>query len=79
MNDYEISKLKKELQRKQELLKEEREDHKQTKDILVGIQAVTITSPRNAIDSTANSSSTDKPSKRSTSSWQTKSNKSNSN
>jgi len=26
MNDYEVTKLKKELQRKQELLKEERED-----------------------------------------------------
>jgi hypothetical protein len=30
MNDYEISKLKKELQRKQELLKEEREDREYT-------------------------------------------------
>ena len=29
MNDYEISKLKKELQRKQELLKEEQEDREQ--------------------------------------------------
>lgn len=41
MNDYEVTKLKKELQRKQELLKEEREDRENTEKRLVLIQAVT--------------------------------------
>lgn len=39
MNDYEISKLKKELQRKQDQLKEEREDHQHTQQRLVQLQA----------------------------------------
>ena len=50
MNDYEITKLKKELQRKQELLKEEKEDHRLTQDHLVKIQAVYLSLSRNVID-----------------------------
>jgi hypothetical protein len=42
MNDYEVTKLRKELQRKQELLKEEKEDRENTEKRLVQIQAVTI-------------------------------------
>ena len=35
MNEYEITKLKKELVRKQEQLKEEKEDHQHTQERLV--------------------------------------------
>ncbi|EFX61339.1 hypothetical protein DAPPUDRAFT_274020 [Daphnia pulex] len=55
MNDYEVTKLKKELQRKQELLKEEREDRENTEKRLVIIQAVLPSPHRNATASTANS------------------------
>lgn len=44
MNDYEISKLKKELQRKQELLKEEQQDREQTERELVQVSAVIFSS-----------------------------------
>ena len=54
MNDYEISKLKKELQRKQDQLKEEREDHQHTQQRLVQLQAVHLDLPRNVIASTLN-------------------------
>lgn len=64
MNEYEIGKLKKELQRKQEQLKEEKEDHQHTQQQLVQLQAVTHFSPRNAIDFIPNSSSTDRPSRK---------------
>jgi len=66
MNDYEVSKLKKELQRKQELLKEEREDRESTEKRLVLIQAVTPSPPRNEIASIPNYSSPDRPSTMST-------------
>lgn len=54
MNDYEVTKLRKELQRKQELLKEEREDRESTEKRLVLIQAVLPHSCRKEIASTAN-------------------------
>jgi hypothetical protein len=54
MNDYEVTKLKKELQRKQELLKEEREDRESTEKRLVLVQAVPSISHRNVIVSIAN-------------------------
>lgn len=54
MNEYEIGKLKKELHRKQEQLKEEREDHQHTQQQLVQLQAVTLSPPRNEIASIPN-------------------------
>lgn len=64
MNDYEITKLKKELQRKQELLKEEKEDHRLTQDHLVKIQAVYLSLSRNVIDFIVNWSLIVRPSKK---------------
>ena len=69
MNEYEITKLKKELVRKQEQLKEEKEDHQHTQERLVQLQAVTISPLRNATASTANSSLTVRPSRRWRPSW----------
>jgi len=69
MNDYEISKLRKELQRKQDQLKEEREDHQHTQQRLVQLQAVPLPPSRNATAFTQNSLSTDKPSIKWKHSW----------
>ena len=69
MNDYEVSKLRKELQRKQDQLKEEREDHQHTQQRLVQLQAVLLHPSRNAIASTPSFSSTARPSIRSKPSW----------
>lgn len=65
MNEYEIGKLKKELQRKQEQLKEEREDHEHTQQRLVQLQAVPLSLLRNETASTLNWWSTGRPSTRS--------------
>ena len=40
MSEYDLNKLRKDLQRKQDQLKEEKEDHRHTQDELVRLQAV---------------------------------------
>ena len=54
MNEYEINKLKKELHRKQEQLKEEKDDHQHTHDRLVQLQAVLLALFRKEIVFTPN-------------------------
>ena len=54
MSDWEINKLKKELQRVQERVKEEKDDHHNTHQRLVHIQAVRFESFRKEIGSTHN-------------------------
>ena len=42
MTDYEVTKLKRELLRKQEIIKEEREDRENTEKMLVKVRAVGV-------------------------------------